>query len=154
MLNDEWKMRELASRDGKAWSFRNMNGQSRGSGPAGGKVHQTEYLLSLGERVRRKRNACNYSRRQLSELSGVSERFIAHLELGQGNISVLRLKSIADALDVPLAEIIEDRQEPAKALNSGNLQPAAIAELFRHAEPSFQKAVLDLLMSARRTHAA
>lgn len=114
-----------------------------------------EYLHSLGERVRRRRAVCNYSRRQLSQMSGVSERFIAHLELGQGNISVLRLKSIADALEMPLTEIIDDAREPVGRVNGDAPEPAVIADLFREADPSFQKAVVDLLMSAaRRTHAA
>ncbi len=113
---------------------------------------QQDYLARLGERVRKKRAARNFSRRQLSELSGVSERFIAHLELGQGNISILRLKAIADALDVPLVRIIDDERE--RSTEGGARQPS-LDELFRSADPQFQKAVMELLTSApRRIRAA
>lgn len=114
---------------------------------------EQEYLVRLGERVRKKRAARNFSRRQLSELSGVSERFIAHLELGQGNISILRLKAIADALDVPLVWFVDDRREVA-----GDPQKPgrpSLDELYQRADPQFQKAVMELLTSApRRIRAA
>ena len=112
-----------------------------------------EYLVRLGERVRKKRAARNFSRRQLSELSGVSERFIAHLELGQGNISILRLKAIADALDVPLVRIVDDGGDPA-GMSVGGGRPT-LDELFKRADPQFQKAVMELLTSSpRRSRAA
>ncbi len=47
----------------------------------------------------------------LAEASGVSRRFLALLEQGQGNISVARLEQVARALDVPIAELlVEDGQ--------------------------------------------
>ena len=64
------------------------------------------FLEALGDCVRVLRKRQQYSRRELSERSGVSPRFIAQLESGAGNISIMRLKSIADALDTPLATIV------------------------------------------------
>lgn len=130
-----------------------MDTPGEASNRAGTEYHQHEFLVRLGERVRRRRAARNFSRRQLSELSGVSERFIAHLELGQGNISILRLKAIADALDISLVRIIEDERE--RPSETGTLRQPSLDELFRRADPQFQKAVMELLTSSpRRIRAA
>jgi XRE family transcriptional regulator, aerobic/anaerobic benzoate catabolism transcriptional regulator len=48
------------------------------------------------------------SRRILARDSGVSERYLAQLEAGQGNASVLLLRQIAAALGLPLAELLEE----------------------------------------------
>jgi XRE family aerobic/anaerobic benzoate catabolism transcriptional regulator len=55
-------------------------------------------LRGVGERVRALRDAHAMSRRGLAEQSGVSERFLAELERGVGNISVARLADVAVAL--------------------------------------------------------
>ena len=48
-------------------------------------------LSSVGAAVRRLREEREFSRRELAQKSGVSQRFLADLEGGQGNISVARL---------------------------------------------------------------
>jgi XRE family aerobic/anaerobic benzoate catabolism transcriptional regulator len=50
------------------------------------------------------------ARKTLSQYSSVSERYLAHLEAGQANVSVLLLRNVARALDLPLTELI-DAQE-------------------------------------------
>ena len=70
-----------------------------------------DFLRDLGLVVRAHRQRRKISRKALSEQSGVSQRFIAQLEAGEGNISIVRLKSIADVLDVPLEAIIALRSE-------------------------------------------
>ncbi len=52
----------------------------------------------IGDRVRKARISKKLSRKALSELSGVSQRYLAQLEAGTGNISVLLLYRIAAAL--------------------------------------------------------
>jgi XRE family aerobic/anaerobic benzoate catabolism transcriptional regulator len=51
------------------------------------------------------------SRRLLAESSGVSERYLAQLEAGRGNISVLLLRRVARAMRVPVEQLV--REEPA-----------------------------------------
>ena len=46
------------------------------------------------------------TRRQLAQGSGASERYLAQIESGQGNPSVIILKSIAEALDVPIIDLL------------------------------------------------
>ncbi|NNE21331.1 MAG: helix-turn-helix transcriptional regulator [Rhizobiales bacterium] len=69
------------------------------------------YLSRLGQEVRRLRREQHINRRQLAERSSVSERFLAQLETGTGNISILRLRHVAKALDCQLAALL-DAAEP------------------------------------------
>lgn len=65
-------------------------------------------LTAIGAHVRRMREQRQMSRRQLSEVSGVSERFLAQLEAGKGNISLRRFADVADALHVSPASLLHD----------------------------------------------
>ena len=69
------------------------------------------YLGRLGERVRAWRNGQGMTRKALAEASGVSERYLAQLEAGLGNISVLLLRRVARAMNVPVEHLV--REEPA-----------------------------------------
>ena len=66
------------------------------------------YLASLGERARAARSRRGMTRKALSQAAGVSERHLANLESGRGNVSVLVLKEVAAALDCPIAELVGD----------------------------------------------
>lgn len=66
------------------------------------------FLVALGERVRMLRERRGQTRKALSSATGVSERHLANLEYGDGNVSVLVLAEVAAALDCPLAELIGD----------------------------------------------
>ncbi len=74
-----------------------------------------DFLMSLGKRVREFRNHRGMTRRQVSQEADVSERYLAQLESGEGNISVLLLQRIAEALRVPLANLFAAQtEEPAQ----------------------------------------
>lgn len=73
-----------------------------------------QYLARLGDRVREGRARRGMTRRILARDSGVSERYLAQLESGSGNISILLLRQIARALNVPLSELAGD--EPGEAV--------------------------------------
>jgi len=66
------------------------------------------FLQKLGERVRETRARRGMTRRILARDSGVSERYLAQLEAGQGNVSVLLLRQIGDALGIPLNDLLRD----------------------------------------------
>lgn len=66
------------------------------------------YLRDLGARVRAARAAAGLTRRTLSDASGVSERYLAQLEAGTGNASLLLMRRIARSLGVPLPELVDD----------------------------------------------
>jgi XRE family aerobic/anaerobic benzoate catabolism transcriptional regulator len=64
----------------------------------------------IGTRVRSLRLSKGISRRQLSEISEVSERYIALLESGKGNPTVQILGSIAPHLEVTMGDLVDERQ--------------------------------------------
>lgn len=63
-------------------------------------------LVALAGRVRGLRESAGLSRAALSERSGLSLRFLARIEAGDGNISLLRLVALADALDIAADELL------------------------------------------------
>jgi XRE family aerobic/anaerobic benzoate catabolism transcriptional regulator len=73
---------------------------------------EAEYLKLLGDRVREARARRGMTRKILARDSGVSERYLAQLERGQGNISILLLRDIARALDLPLELLVLQGPEP------------------------------------------
>jgi len=76
---------------------------------------ESDFLMALGKRVREYRNRRGMTRKQVSQDADVSERHIAQLESGEGNISVVLLQRIAEALNVPLANLFTPQtEEPAE----------------------------------------
>ena len=65
-----------------------------------------EFLLALGKRVRETRDRRGQTRKQLAREAGVSERHLAHLEAGEGNVSIVLLRHIAAALGLSLPELL------------------------------------------------
>ena len=96
------------------------------------------FLQRLGERVRELRAKRGLARRTLATESGLSERYIAQLESGRGNISVVLLRRLALALDVPLDRLLSD--EPL-----GSEDFAHAADLLRRLDPGRLAAARTLL---------
>lgn len=65
-------------------------------------------LESVGKAVRAQREKKGLSRRELAETSGVSERFLAQLETGDGNISLKRFADVAHALGTTPAALLTE----------------------------------------------
>jgi XRE family aerobic/anaerobic benzoate catabolism transcriptional regulator len=87
------------------------------------------FLAGLGRRVRGFRNRRGMTRKMLAAEADVSERHLAQLETGDGNISVLLLQRIARALSVSIGELfidphVDDR-ETATILKRLERLPAA-----------------------------
>jgi XRE family aerobic/anaerobic benzoate catabolism transcriptional regulator len=74
-------------------------------------ILETDFLQQLGERVRAWRAEHATTRKALASASGVSERFLAQLEAGQGNISVLRLRALARTMGVPLESLVREAEK-------------------------------------------
>jgi DNA-binding XRE family transcriptional regulator len=58
-----------------------------------------DFLMQLGARVRETRLLREMSRRELAGRSGVSERYIAQIEGGKGNVSIVLLLRIVHAVN-------------------------------------------------------
>ena len=74
---------------------------------------EAAFLAQLGDRVRAWRAGHGMTRKALAAASGVSERYLAQLEAGEGNVSVLLLRKLARAMQVAVEELV--REEPVRA---------------------------------------
>jgi len=70
------------------------------------------YLRRLGERVRTLRNQRGMSRKVLAAHARVSERYIAQLEAGKGNCSIVLLRRIARAIGLPVTHLVQEAADP------------------------------------------
>jgi XRE family transcriptional regulator, aerobic/anaerobic benzoate catabolism transcriptional regulator len=70
-------------------------------------------LSELGSRVRAWRARRGMTRKQLAADSGLSERFLADVEGGKGNVSINSLEAAARALNISLIELLQDAPRPA-----------------------------------------
>jgi XRE family aerobic/anaerobic benzoate catabolism transcriptional regulator len=68
-------------------------------------------LENLGAAVRELRAELGLSRSELAVRSGLSLRFLAQLEAGEGNISYLRLRRVAQALGTKAAVLVGGAEE-------------------------------------------
>ncbi len=70
------------------------------------------YLRCLGERVRMLRNQRGMSRKALAAHARVSERYLAQMEAGQGNCSIVLLRRIAHAIGLPVTQLVQESADP------------------------------------------
>ncbi len=78
-------------------------------------------LSELGARVRAWRARRGMTRKQLAADSGLSERFLADVESGKGNVSINSLALAAQALNITILDLLQDAPKPALARVQGLL---------------------------------
>src|SRR4051794_34240915 len=78
-----------------------------------GDANSTDLLTHLGRQVRTRREESGMTRKALATQAGLSERFVAEVEAGRGNISILKLDQLAQVLGVPCVRLLT-REEAAK----------------------------------------
>jgi XRE family aerobic/anaerobic benzoate catabolism transcriptional regulator len=117
----------------------NFRGETTPGGAATDADAAVEALIRrVGERVRKARELRGIPRRVLSEISGVSPRYLAQLEAGEGNISIGLLQRIASALDYRIEWLTGD-DDPWTS------QTVQAADLFRVADADLRARVMALL---------
>jgi XRE family aerobic/anaerobic benzoate catabolism transcriptional regulator len=108
---------------------------------------ETGFLEQLGQRVRTMRALRGMSRKVLAKVSGISERYIAQLESGKGNVSIVLLRRVSNAMGAHLEDLIPTA-EPSPDW-------PVIRELVRKATPNQIAQAKDVLSghgaSAQRT---
>src|SRR5262249_16446082 len=67
---------------------------------------ESGFLEQLGRRVRTMRALRGMSRKVLARVSGISERYIAQLESGKGNVSIVLLRRVSNAMGAHLEDLI------------------------------------------------
>lgn len=95
-------------------------------------------IARVGERVRAARERKGIPRRVLSEISGVSPRYLAQLEAGEGNISIGLLQRVAMSLDHRIEWLLCD-EDPWTS------EVIQVADLFRQSTREVRQQVLTLL---------
>src|SRR5436305_13848828 len=73
---------------------------------------ESGFLEQLGQRVRTTRALRGMSRKVLAKVSGISERYIAQLESGKGNLSIELPRRVSHAMGAHLEDLIP-ATEPA-----------------------------------------
>jgi XRE family aerobic/anaerobic benzoate catabolism transcriptional regulator len=104
------------------------------SGTASAARSDRDFLRAFGARVRGERAKRGMSRRLLADHAGISERYIAQLEAGQGNVSLLLLRRVAGALSLPLSGLV-DGEEPSPEMTLlrqflARLSPEQLADAY------------------------
>ncbi len=101
-------------------------------------IEPATLLGRLGNRVRSLRVQRGMSRRALARDSGVSERYLAQLEQGKGNISVVLLARVAAALQAEPGDLLQMRERRTT-------EEILIADLLREMSPETHSAFLQML---------
>jgi XRE family aerobic/anaerobic benzoate catabolism transcriptional regulator len=96
------------------------------------------FAAAVGRLMRSERAKRGMTRRQLAEQSGTSERYLAQIEGGQGNPSVIVLKAIAEALDLSIVDLL-----PRTDGRSDTLE--RIVDMLRRMPQSELPAIADLI---------
>lgn len=87
--------------------------------PRRGKTAADEdFLRRVGDRVRATRDQLGITRKKLSEKSGVSERYLADLEVGSGNASLIILRRIAQVLHLDMEQLLAAQPDPSPELKA------------------------------------
>ena len=102
--------------------------------PADERAEQ-RFLQQVGNRVRSARKRHGMSRKVLARESGVSERYLAQLETGSGNISILLLRQVAAATGLKLQDLVTEPEEDSPEILS-------ILELSRRASPAQREDII------------
>jgi XRE family aerobic/anaerobic benzoate catabolism transcriptional regulator len=97
------------------------------------------YLLRLGERVRTLRSQRGMTRKALAQHAHVSERYLAQLETGKGNGSIVLLRRIAHAIGLPVTQLVHEGAEPA-------LDMVLLTQFLERLSPQSQAEARELLL--------
>ncbi|MCP5037513.1 MAG: helix-turn-helix transcriptional regulator [Rhodobacteraceae bacterium] len=142
-------MSEIVTFDGKVTQTRKSAGLNESE--------MATFLALVGDRVRQARGRVGMTRLKLAEKSGVSQRYLAQLEAGQGNISIALLLRVADALDFGIEWLVAEgdpwSSEIARATflmqTATKAQRAAVFEVLEPKEPDQDKASRIALIGLR-----
>lgn len=106
-----------------------------------------EFIQSLGLRVRESRARRGMSRKALAQNADVSERYLAQVESGETNPSIMVLRHIAHALGISVIELLEPQQ--------GSAEYRLISRFLEQLSPSrLEEALLRLMRDFGREDAA
>lgn len=98
-----------------------------------------EVLQSIGDEVRRRRETAGLTLDAMAERAELHKNYISRVELGQADLSISALWSIAAALDCEIADLLPSSKHGLTA------DVVAIARALADADPEVRAAVLALV---------
>jgi transcriptional regulator with XRE-family HTH domain len=104
----------------------------------------TEALEAVGSEVRRRRQAARLSMEGLATLALLSKNYVNKIELGQADLSLSALFSIAKALDCAVTDLFPSQERP--------LPPdvQAAMRLLSSSDPRLRRVMIAVLRRVRR----
>lgn len=84
-----------------------LNSIPGGKEPIETRLSDAAFLAGVGRAVRTQREQCGMVRRDLSRVADVSERYLAQLEAGEGNASIVLLRRVAAALGTRINDLLD-----------------------------------------------
>jgi len=112
--------------------------------PLSSRAQDAAYLSQLGARVRDWRAGHGMTRRQLAAAAGMSERYLAQLESGAGNISILLLRKVARAMRVPIESLVREGAVETRPIALLGLRGAGKSTLGARLAESLQLPFIEL----------
>jgi XRE family transcriptional regulator, aerobic/anaerobic benzoate catabolism transcriptional regulator len=101
----------------------------------------TEFLTRLGRRVRNAREQRGLARKILCQAASISERYLAALEAGEGNASIVLLRRVASSLGLTLSDLVDSGEPVAEQRLIrrflGSLHPTRLEEVLRRLTEEF-----------------
>ena len=73
-------------------------------------ISQKTILKSFGDRVRRIRTQKGYSQEELAHRASLHRTYIGMIERAEKNITLMNIEKIANALDISIKELFDDRR--------------------------------------------
>lgn len=78
--------------------------------PPSGDTVRTLLLRAFGTRVRDARKGRELSQEELAERAGVHRTYVGAVERGERNVTLLTITRLAQALDVPVSDLLRPRE--------------------------------------------
>jgi transcriptional regulator with XRE-family HTH domain len=77
-----------------------------------GMSEQQIETYELGQRIKSRRQSMNLSLRELAKSTGLSPTFVSLLERGNGNPTLVSLRKLANALELPMNRLLDESVKP------------------------------------------
>lgn len=69
---------------------------------------EKEYLMAIGSNIARLRKAKGLSQLDVCSIVGMEKSYLSSIENGHQNVTSLKLKSLADAIETSVLEFFKD----------------------------------------------
>ena len=72
---------------------------------------EQEFLRAVGKRIRQFRKGRRLSQEELAFASGITQHYLSQVEQGKRNVSLITIRALANALEMPLSEFFSNIEQ-------------------------------------------